>query len=60
MSLFEKFKKSFSINLKPVDCPDCGTPQPLQRKPKNIREVLWGGGTCPECGCEMDRRGAKI
>ena len=38
-------------------CPDCGTPLPKFRKPKNRRQRLWGGWTCPECGLEVDKWG---
>jgi hypothetical protein len=41
-------------------CPDCGEPIPRFRRPANRRQALWGGGTCPKCGCEVDRRGRKI
>lgn len=45
---------------KPRVCPECGTPAPKFRQPANRRQALWGGWTCPECGCEMDRRGRKV
>jgi hypothetical protein len=45
---------------KPKPCAECGAPAPKVRKPANRRQMLWGGWTCPECGCEMDRRGRKI
>ena len=41
-------------------CPNCGSPFPRFRWPKNRRQVLWGGGTCAKCGCEVDRNGRKI
>lgn len=45
---------------KPKSCPECGTPAPKVRKPANRRQTLWGGWTCEECGCEMDRKGRKV
>lgn len=45
---------------KPKECPQCGTPMPKVRKPANRRQMLWGGWTCPKCGCELDRRGRKV
>ena len=45
---------------KPKACPDCRTPMPKVRRPANRRQMLWGGWTCPECGCEIDRRGRKV
>ena len=41
-------------------CPDCGTLQPRFRRAANSRQALWGGWSCAECGCEMDRKGRKI
>jgi hypothetical protein len=41
-------------------CPNCGELLPRFRKPANRRQALWGGNTCPRCGCEVDRRGRKI
>ena len=45
---------------KPKPGAECGTPAPRPYKPANRRQKLWGGWTCPECGCEMDRRGRKV
>lgn len=52
----------FVIGLlqKPKACPDCGEPLPKVQKAKNRRQMLWGGCTCPECGCEVDRKGRKV
>lgn len=41
-------------------CPECGEPLSRFRKPTNARQALWGGWSCPKCGCEVDRRGRKI
>jgi len=60
MGLFGKIKKASEINLKKIRCPDCGKEQPKVRKPKNLRQAMWGGNTCPECGCEIDRFGKKV
>lgn len=43
-----------------MECPRCGTPVPAVRKPANRRQVLWGGWTCPECGCEIDKWGREV
>ena len=48
------------INLKAVQCPSCGAPQPAVRVPRSLREVLWGGWTCSKCRCQMDKYGASI
>jgi len=38
-----------------LKCPDCQTPVPAIRRPKNMRQVLWGGWTCSNCGKEFDK-----
>ena len=50
----------FALLQKPKACPQCGTPAPMVRTPANRRQMLWGGWTCPKCGCELDRRGRKV
>jgi hypothetical protein len=60
MGIFNKIKKASEVNLKKTRCPACGVEQPKIRKPKNLRQVLWGGNTCENCGCEMDRFGNKV
>jgi hypothetical protein len=50
----------WGINLKPAVCTQCGTPMPTVRKPANWRQALWGGGTCPECGFELDKWGRPV
>ncbi len=41
--------------LSPPTCPDCGRELCLIRKPTSIKQVIWGGWTCPACGCHVDR-----
>lgn len=48
------------INLAPVKCPKCAATAPQFRKPTSMRQMLWGGWTCPRCGCEMDKYGNRI
>jgi hypothetical protein len=50
-------RSKWGINLKKVFCPKCKTEQPRLRKPKGLYEVLWGGNTCENCGCKMDKYG---
>jgi hypothetical protein len=50
----------WGINLKQAVCMQCGTPMPRVRKPANWRQALWGGGTCPECGFELDKWGRPV
>jgi predicted RNA-binding Zn-ribbon protein involved in translation (DUF1610 family) len=45
------------INLESVDCPKCGQRMPTLRVPESLHELMWGGWTCPNCGCEMDKWG---
>lgn len=47
------------INLKKVNCPECGATASMVRKPKNLKQALWGGWTCDICGTEMDKYGIK-
>jgi hypothetical protein len=48
-------KNQWGINVEPVTCPACGSPMPQVRQPKSLRQTLWGGGTCRNGGCEMDK-----
>lgn len=57
MSIFKHFK--FKINLKTTHCPKCNEIQPKVRKPKGWHEIIWGGITCKNCGCKMDRFGKE-
>lgn len=43
-----------------LSCPNCRTPLPRVRRPKNMRQFLWGGWTCAKCGAELDRRARII
>ena len=53
-------KGQMGINTAAVKCPNCAADMPAVRKPANIRQFLWGGWTCPECGTEMDKYGKRI
>ncbi len=50
----------FAFLIPRKKCPDCQTLLPRFRRPANRQQALWGGATCPECGCEVDRQGRKI
>ncbi len=44
------------INLaSDLKCPNCSTPFPAIRHPKNFRQMMWGGWTCSNCGKEFDK-----
>jgi hypothetical protein len=59
--IFKKVKPdSVAINTKRVICPTCTTKQPVVRIPKNSRQLLWGGTTCPKCKTELDKFGNII
>ncbi len=47
----------FKINLNEVLCPGCGEKMPAIRVPENVQQLMWGGWTCPKCGCQMDKFG---
>lgn len=49
-------RNRLGINLSANNaCPRCATPVPMIRTPKNLRQALWGGWTCTQCGCELDK-----
>ena len=53
----------WGINLKGLagaECPECDEPMPAVRVPKNLSQMLWGGWTCSECGCEVDKWGRRV
>lgn len=41
-------------------CPQCSTPVPAVRRPTSMRQFLWGGWTCENCGTEMDSSGHEL
>jgi hypothetical protein len=43
-----------------TDCPRCGASLPPAQFPKTFRQALWGGWTCDDCGCEIDKWGREI
>ena len=53
-------KNRWGINLDPVSCPRCNTQLPQIRQPQDLRQRMWGGGTCPSCGVEVDKWGREI
>ncbi len=53
-------KGRWGINAALSNCPECGEPAPVVRAPANLRQALWGGHTCAECGCEFDKWGEPV
>jgi hypothetical protein len=52
-------KNRWGINLEEVSCPRCSKLLPKVRKPRSLRESMWGGCTCPNCGVEVDKWGRE-
>jgi hypothetical protein len=42
-----------------TSCPRCGERLPMIRKPTSSGEAMWGGWTCPKCGCKVDKHGRE-
>ena len=50
----------WGINPNRVNCPGCGARQRGVRWPSSWRQAMWGGWTCKNCGCEMDKYGNRM
>jgi hypothetical protein len=48
-------RNKWGVNFNPVRCPRCDTKPSGIRMPRSLREVLWGGWTCPKCGARIDK-----
>ena len=53
-------KNKWGINVKNISCPSCGNEFNKIRKPKSMRQALWGGSTCDKCGVEVDKWGKRV
>ena len=53
-------KNRWGINLRRVECADCGTVMGRVRMPTSGEQAMWGGYTCPACKCEIDKWGRPI
>ena len=53
-------KNRWGVNLRRVQCPDCGTVMGRVRMPTSGEQAMWGGYTCPACKCEIDKWGRPI
>jgi hypothetical protein len=53
-------KNRWGINFQAVVCPKCGTQMPRVRAPTSAGEAMWGGFTCPKCGCRTDKWGRQL
>lgn len=46
------------VKLQPQrHCPVCKVAVPKNRKPANVRQALFGGWHCQNCGADLDRKG---
>jgi hypothetical protein len=52
-------RNDWGLNPNPVSCPRCDTQLSQIKIPKSLRQALWGGYTCPNCGCEVDKWGRE-
>ena len=50
----------FWLAFKTIKCKSCGNILHPFRKPANLRQILFGGWTCPHCKKEIDRKGNLI
>lgn len=41
-------------------CPGCHADVPAFRRPTSLRQALWGGWTCENCGTEFDRNRMQL
>jgi hypothetical protein len=57
--LFYTKKKTEKINAS-GGCPVCRADVPAFRTPTSVRQALWGGWTCENCGTELNRQGAEL
>jgi uncharacterized Zn finger protein (UPF0148 family) len=55
-----KGKGRLRIPFDSIYCPICNTQQPFIRKPASLRQLLFGGVTCANCGVELDNFGKPI
>ena len=53
-------KNRWGINPCDVSCPQCNTPLPKLRRPRSLRQEMWGGWTCPSCGVAVDKWGREL
>jgi hypothetical protein len=53
-------RNRWGINTAPVNCPQCKQSMSQVRKPKSLSQLMWGGGICEKCGCEMDKWGRAL
>jgi len=55
-----KTKGRFGLGRVVSNCPRCGASLSFFRVPRSLREGLFGGYTCPKCGCKLDKYGREL
>jgi hypothetical protein len=53
-------KNDWGINLGAPKCAQCKAALPQVRTPTSMRQAMWGGWTCGNCGAELDKWGRII
>ena len=53
-------RDKWGLNVAATSCPQCNEPVPRIRHPKSLKQAMWGGHTCRNCGTEMDKWGRKV
>jgi len=43
-------KNKWGINAESDSCPRCNTALSHARRPRSLRQSMWGSWTCPNCG----------
>ena len=50
------FRTRWGINTSsPIECPGCRKLHGQLRAPRSMRQAMWGGYTCDQCGFEVDK-----
>jgi hypothetical protein len=51
--------ESPAMNIAKSHCPRCGEKMPLVNFKASFQQILFGGWTCPKCGCETNSAGRE-
>jgi hypothetical protein len=58
--LRDRCEKRLGNQSQSIFCPNCNAQIPQVRHPQNVRQTLWGGSYCPQCGAEVDKWGRLL
>jgi len=53
-------RNRWGINAGDISCPRCKALLPKVRQPRSLRQEMWGGCTCANCGTEVDKWGREL